>query len=199
MARKALLVVDGYNVLRATPRYEDRIDEDGNPVHMSAGGSGRAAGGGSIDADPFERAREALLADVAAYAQGSYEAVIVYDGAQNLSPERPIMKAAGIKIVFSEQGESADSVIERYCSQARRAGRDVALVTSDRTIRSTAGMGPYASSVTKISSALLVQEMERVDHEVARELDARTHARMTVEDRLDPKTRAKLNALLGRE
>ena len=40
--------------------------------------------------------------------------------------------------------------------------------------------------------------MERVDYEVARELDERTHAHMTVEDRLDPKTRAKLNALLGR-
>lgn len=199
MTRKALLIVDGYNVLRATPRYENLVDEDSGPVSMSAGGSGRAAGGGSIAVDPFERAREALLVDVAAYAQGNYEAIIVYDGAQNLSPERPVLKAAGVEIVFSEQGESADAVIERYCSQARRAGRDVALVTSDRAIRSTAGLGPYASSVTKISSALLVQEMERVDHEIACELDDRTHARMTVEDRLDPKTRAKLNTLLGRK
>lgn len=198
MARKALLIVDGYNLLRATPRYEHLIDESGSPTHMSAGGSGRAAGGGSIAGDPFERAREALLADVAAFAQDSYEAVIVYDGAQNLSPDRPVVTVAGVKIVFSEQGESADEVIERYSAQARRANRDVALVTSDRAIRSTAGLGPYASSVTKISSALMVQEMERVDREVARELDDRTHGRMTLQDRLDPATRAKLDALLGR-
>lgn len=196
--RRALLLVDGYNVLRATPRYEHLVDEDGAAVVVSAGGSGRAAGGGAIAGDPFERARAALVADVAAFAQGSYEAVIVYDGARNLAPDRPVLRAAGVRIVFSEQGESADAVIERLCAQARRSGRDVALVTSDNAVRSTAGLGPYASSVTKISSALLVQEMEATDREVARELDDRTHSKMTVEDRLSPEVRAKLNALLGR-
>lgn len=196
--RRPLLLVDGYNVLRATARYVHLMDEGGASVVVTAGGSGRAAGGGSISADPFERAREALVADVAAFAQGSYEAVIVYDGARNLSPDRPELRPAGVRVVFSEQGESADAVIERMCSQARRSGRDVALVTSDNTIRSTAGLGPYASSVTKISSANLVQEMEATDREVSRELATRTHAKMTVEDRLPPETRAKLNALLGR-
>lgn len=193
-----LLVVDGYNVLRATPRYEALMDESGGPVHMSAGGSGRASGGGDIPVDPFERARAALVADVAAFAQGSYEPVIVFDGANNLSPERPVLRPAGVRVVFSDQGESADTGIERMCAGARKAGRDVAIVTSDRAIRQTAGMGPYAFSVTKISSALLVQEMEATDHEVARELGERTHVKMTVEDRLSPQTLAKLNALLGR-
>ena len=197
-ARLPILLVDGYNVLRATPRYAYLMDEGGADVVVTAGGSGRAAGGGAISGDPFERAREALLADVAAFAQGSYEAVIVYDGARNLSPDRPKMRPAGVRVIFSEQGESADAVIERMSAQARRSGRDVALVTSDNAIRSTAGSGPFASSVTKISSAHLVQEMEATDREVARELSARTHAKMTVEDRLPPETRAKLNALLGR-
>ncbi len=44
--RHELLVVDGYNVIRATDRYAHLIDEG--------------------DADPFMRAREALLSDVAA-------------------------------------------------------------------------------------------------------------------------------------
>ena len=196
-ARLPLLIVDGYNVLRATPRYAALMD-DASSTHVSAGGSGRASGGGIIAGDPFERAREALAADVAAFAQGSYEATIVYDGANNLSPDRPETQVAGVRIVFSPQGESADSVIERSCAQARRSGRDIALVTSDNTIRSTTTLGPYAASVTKISSALLVHEMEATDREVARELGERTHARMTVEDRLSPETLAKLNAILGR-
>ena len=136
-ARLPLLVVDGYNVLRATPRYAALMDERPDRIHVSAGGSGRAAGGGMIGVDPFERAREALVADVAAFAQGSYEATIVYDGANNLSPDRPATKTAGVRIVFSAQGESADAVIERLCAQAHRSGRDIALVTSDNTIRST--------------------------------------------------------------
>lgn len=197
-AKLPLLVVDGYNVLRATPRYAALMDEQPDQVHVSAGGSGRASGGGMIGVDPFERAREALVADVAAFAQGSYEAVIVYDGARNLSPDRPVTRPAGVRIVFSAQGESADTVIERLCAQARRSGRDIALVTSDNTIRSSTSFGPYASSVTKISSMLLVQEMEATDREVARELADRTHAKMTVEDRLSPETLAKLNAILGR-
>jgi predicted RNA-binding protein with PIN domain len=196
--KKPLLLVDGYNVLRATGRYEHLMAEGNDRVVVTAGGSGRSAGGGAISGDPFERAREALVADVAAFAQGSYEAVIVYDGARNLSPDRPELRPAGVRVVFSEQGESADTVIERLSAQARRAGREVALVTSDNAIRSTAGTGPFASSVTKISSANLVQELEATDREVAHELDRRTHAKMTVEDRLSPETRAKLNSLLGR-
>ena len=196
--RVPLLVVDGYNVLRATPRYAHLIDEQGETTAVVAGGGGRAAGGGSITGDPFERAREALVADVAAFAQGSYEAVIVYDGANNLADDRPVLEPAGVKVLFSERGESADAVIERMCTTARRSGRDVSLVTSDNAVRQTAGLGPYASSVTKLSSALLVQEMEATDREVARELLVRTHAKMTLEDRLPPETRAKLNTLLGR-
>ena len=197
-ARLPLLVVDGYNVLRATPRYAALMDEQPDRIHVSAGGSGRAAGGGMIGVDPFERAREALVAAVAAFAQGPYEATIVYDGANNLSPDRPAPRTAGVRIVFSAQGESADAVIERLCAQAHRSGRDIALVTSDNTIRSTTSLGPYAASVTKISSLMLVHEMEATDREVARELADRTHTRMTVEDRLSPETLAKLNAILGR-
>ena len=63
--RRELLVVDGYNVIRATERYAHLIDEG--------------------DADPYLRAREALLADVAAFAQGSYDPVVVFDGAGNLT------------------------------------------------------------------------------------------------------------------
>ncbi|RRF89648.1 MAG: hypothetical protein DUD33_06425, partial [Coriobacteriaceae bacterium] len=105
MARpQELLVVDGYNVIHKSPRYMALVDEV----------SGRLG-----DTDPFDRARKLLVADVAAYAQGRYEAVVVFDGAGNVSPDRPNLTIAGVRTVFSATGEEADSVIERIVTEAR--------------------------------------------------------------------------------
>ena len=191
MARRALLVVDGYNVIYGTTRYQGLIDE-----HAGAGALADVAhlSRDPYGHDPFGRAREALMADVAAYAQGTYESVIVYDAAGNLADDRPDFSAAGVRVVFSKTGESADTVIERLVTKARRENRDVLLVTSDNTIRFTVGGVP----VTSISSQLLATDIGTVvkDAEVARE--ERSHARMTLEDRLSPEAREKLWKLLGR-
>ncbi len=191
MARRALLVVDGYNVIYGTTRYQGLIDE-----HAGAGALADVAhlSRDPYGHDPFGRAREALLADVAAYAQGTYDPVIVYDAAGNLADDRPDFSAAGVRVVFSKTGESADTVIERLVTKARRENRDVLLVTSDNTIRFTVGGVP----VTSISSQLLATDIGAVakDAELARE--ERSHARMTLEDRLSPEAREKLWKLLGR-
>ena len=91
---RELLVVDGYNVIFKSARYLARMDE-------------------TVAGDPFEQARDLLVADVAAYAKGRYEPVIVFDAAGNVSPERPDLSKAGVRMVFSRTGESADAVIER--------------------------------------------------------------------------------------
>ena len=170
-----LLVVDGYNVIYKTPRYTSLMDE-------------------SDSHDPFARARELLIADVAAYAQGRFKATIVFDAAGNVSPERPNLTRAGVKCIFSETGESADTVIERLVSDARRAERDVTVVTSDNTIRATVGGIP----VTRISSDALISDVEEIDVDIEAARSEETHQRLTLEDRLDPETRAKLDRLLGR-
>ena len=174
-----LLVVDGYNVIFGTPRYETLIDK------LSPR---------QLDHDPFDRARELLVADVAAYAQGRYEPVIVFDAAGNVNPDHPELRRAGVRTIFSPTGVTADTVIERLVTECRHEMRDVTVVTSDNAIRATVGGIP----VTRISSAMLAHEIDVLDAE--REVDAadRSHARLTVEDRLDAKTLAKLNALLGR-
>ena len=191
MARKALLVVDGYNVIHGTTRYQSMIDE-----HAGAGAL-RDVASLSRDPyghDPFDAAREALVADVAAYAQGTYEPVIVFDAAGNLSDERPNFSRAGVRVVFSRTGESGDTVIERLVTKARQENRDVLLVTSDNTIRYTVGGIP----VTSVSSQLLAADIGVVRRDVAVARDERTHMRMTLEDRLDPASREKLWKLLGR-
>ncbi|MBQ3283319.1 MAG: NYN domain-containing protein [Atopobiaceae bacterium] len=192
VARRALLVVDGYNVIHGNARYQALIDE-----HAGAGALADVAhlSRDPYGHDPYERAREALVTDVAAYAQGSYEPVVVYDGAGNLNPERPNRPVAGVEVVFSRTGESADTVIERLVTKARGEGRDVLLVTSDNTIRFTVGGIP----VTTVSSQLLAADIEIVDRDVSVLREERTHGRLTLADRLDPATRAKLDKLLGRQ
>lgn len=174
-----LLVVDGYNVIFGTPRYKSLMDEPGER---------------DLDHDPFERARELLVADVAAFAQGRYEPVVVFDAAGNVNPEHPELRRAGVRMIFSSTGVTADTVIERLVGECRRQMREVTVVTSDNTIRATVGGIP----VTRISSAMLAHEIDVLDSEREVDIAERRHGKLTVEDRLDAKTLAKLNALLGR-
>lgn len=179
---RALLVVDGYNVIYATPRYLSLVDEQTAPSRLGN--------------DPFDRARELLLSDVASYAHKSHEAVIVYDGAGNPSPEHPAQRRAGVTVMFSAAGQSADELIEQLVTSARRSGRPVSLVTSDGTVRATAGFGP--GEVTCVSSALLAHEVEQAALESERVRRQATRAHLTLEDRISPEQRAKLWSLLGR-
>lgn len=186
-----LLVVDGYNVIGATPRYALLVDE-----HAGAGALADVASlsRDPYGHDPFETARATLVNDVATYAQGRYEAVVVFDAAGNLSDDRPAFRPGGVRVVFSRTGESADTVIERHVVRAREQGREVMLVTSDNTIRATVGGIP----ITTVSSQLLARDMKTANEEVAVARDDRSHMRMTVEDRLDPASRERLWKLLGR-
>lgn len=185
-----LLIVDGYNVIHGTTRYQQLIDE-----HPGAGALADAAhlSRDPYGHDPHERSRAALIADVAAYAQGSYEPIIVFDGSGNLSSERPDFSQAGVRVVFSRTGESADTVIERLAARARAAEREVLLVTSDNTVRSTVGGIP----VTTVSSRFLHAEFEEVDRGVSHARDDAPPFHMTLGDRLSPKDREKLREIFG--
>ena len=68
------------------------------------------------------------------------------------------------------------------------------MVTSDNTIRATVGGIP----VTRISSDVLIHDVGDIVADVARANEERSHHKLTLEDRLDPKTREKLNRMLGR-
>lgn len=172
---RELLVVDGYNVIFKSARYLARMDE-------------------TVAGDPFEQARDLLVADVAAYAKGRYEPVIVFDAAGNVSPDRPDLSKAGVRMVFSRTGESADAVIERLVTEQRLLPRAVTVVTSDRTIRATVGGVP----VTRISSDVLVADVNQLAAEYERANAERQTQHMRLEDRIDPAAREKLwRMLLG--
>ena len=171
--RLDLLVVDGYNVIFKSERYMARMDRSGV-------------------SDPFEQARELLISDVAAYAKGRFEPVVVFDAAGNVSPDRPYTSRGGVRTIFSATGESADTVIERLVTEERLAPRAVTVVTSDSTIRATVGGIP----VTKMSSDVLVHDVDALAQEYEQENARRQHQRMTLEDRIAPDQREKLWKLL---
>lgn len=170
-SKQPLLIVDGYNVIGASERYAERINPE-------------------LD-DPHELSRHALVSDVATFAQGRYKAVVVFDGARNLSPERPNIPEAGVEVLFSHTGHSADELIEKLAREARDEGRETLVVSSDNTIRSTIGGVP----VTSISSALITREFDMADVEIDREANERATHHTTLGDRLSADEREKLLAL----
>ena len=173
--RLDLLVVDGYNVIFKSERYMARMDRSGV-------------------SDPFEQARDLLISDVAAYAKGRFEPIVVFDAANNVSPDRPYTSRGGVRTIFSATGESADTVIERIVTEQRLMPRAVTVVTSDSTIRATVGGIP----VTKVSSDVLVHDVNNLAQEYEKECAERQHQRMTLEDRISPEQREKLWKLLGK-
>lgn len=184
-----LLVVDGYNVIFGTPRYQELMDEGSSTAQLNPSRASRFT-----FSDPFDRARELLVADVAAFAQGRYDPVIVFDAAGNINPEHPELKRAGVRLIFSPTNVSADTVIEKLVTECREQEREVTVVTSDNTIRATVGGIP----VTRVSSSMLAHEVTALDSDRAESITERRHTHMTVESRLDAETLAKLNKLLGR-
>ena len=173
--QKELLVVDGYNVIHADPRYERLIFDRADDPYSR---------------DVYDAARTSLIADVAAFAQGRYEPVIVFDGAGNVNPDRPNLPQAGVRIEFSPTGVSADTIIQRLCTDAREHGRACSVVTSDGTIQATV-MG---KGVTRISARMFVGEVKQVDADVA-EAEAAPDIKLTLGSRLGGDSLSKLAAL----
>lgn len=177
--KRELLVVDGYNVIHATPKYERLIFDRGDLPYST---------------DVYESARTALIADVAAFAGRQYEAVIVFDAAGNVSPDRPNLPQGGVRVEFSPTGVTADTVVQNLCTEAREQGRACSVVTSDAMIQATV-MG---RGVTRISSRMLVEEIDQMHRDFERTREEQVDIKLTLGSRLSPEARAKLAALRGR-
>ena len=127
MQRRQVLIVDGYNVIRNNDRYAYLgIDYESG--------------------EGWNKARETLINDAAQLAQEHYErCTVVFDAAGNPDSTGAPVRKAGIDVVFSPAGVSADSVIERLAHDARESGFEVVVVSSDFTIQATVFGGGVAS------------------------------------------------------
>lgn len=168
---KRSLIIDGYNVIYASDKYKKLINE-------SPGVS-----------DIYVMARQALIADVAAAAQNHYEAVIVFDGAQNKFSDGKPQKVAGISVIFSPYKMEADQVIEKLAKEARAQEHEVIVVSSDQAMQWTV----VGDRITRLSSRMFEEEVESMNTYLKE--DAQDYSKATIGDRLDPEVYAKLKAM----
>lgn len=126
-----VLLVDGYNVIGASPIYSHLREVD------------------------MDAARAALISDVAAFAQRTWRATVVFDGAGNPASEGRPDRVAGIDVVFSPAGVEADAVIESLARAAREREDTVLVVTSDAATQWTVMGG----GVERMSSAAFSEEL----------------------------------------
>jgi len=103
------LIVDGYNVIRQSPRLQ------------------------FLDAMDLQSGREALLEQLAHYRRRSnHKITVVFDGWQHGDLKETRDRHQGILVIYSRRGERADEVIKRLLHQERERAL---VITSDREIQ----------------------------------------------------------------
>jgi len=169
-----VLLVDGYNVIRAGGHYAHLLEQ--SPDHSQ---------------DAFNAAREALLLDVVGFAGREFATTVVFDGAGNPGSHGERQSFGTIEYLFSPYGVSADTIIERLANNAAREGREVLVISSDATIQSTV----FGHKVARMSAAGFYNEIESL-HTSMDELTAQggnTPAQKnTLAERIDPEVSEKL-------
>lgn len=149
------ILIDGYNVLFA----QDDLQE-----MMRAG-------------KPLGEAREALMRRLAEELGGlARETVVIFDAMKN-PPQRPRQtKAHGIRVVFAERADGADSMIETLITSAAKP-RDLTVVSGDGRIQEAA----RRRGARAIGAERFMQELDR-GQLAARPADAEPDAKYTGPD-----------------
>lgn len=164
-----VLIVDGFNVLRSGERYAHLLGDEHS-------------------LDVLNTAREALLTDVATFAARTYAATVVFDGGGNPQSNGEAQDFAGVDMIFSPAGTSADSVIEELALQAVARGDEVLVVTSDAQTQWTV----LRDRVTRMSAAGFCAEIGAVYADIAESSEAETQIKNTLGERLSGETRETL-------
>jgi len=133
------LIVDGYNLLHAHPRYASAAGRD------------------------IEAARARLVADLAGFAQGGPRVVVVFDGGGNPFSDGVPHHVGQLTVIFSAAGTDADGVVEALAARSRERGEDATVVTSDAATRQAVRSG----SVSVLSSEAFAADLERSSGQVS--------------------------------
>ncbi len=166
---KEWLLIDGYNVVNNWKEFKAVREEN------------------------LEHAREMLLAVAAEYAAfKGQEVILVFDAqeVQGLSNEE---SRAGARIVFTAEGETADSWIERRTYELVKEGNKVFVVTSDYAEQIVIlGVGAYRISAREFHEDYLAVK-KQINERNSREVKGK--ARNEVGNRLKDDVLIKLERL----
>jgi len=106
--KKQLLLVDGYNMIGSWPELVQLKKHE-----------------------KLEEAREALLHELSSYAKfQGIEIIVVFD-AQNVPGITATYKKYQLEVIFTEEGQTADSYIEKEAGLRNNALTQVSVATSD--------------------------------------------------------------------
>lgn len=137
------LVVDGYNVLAA-----------GNPQGLH----------GIHD---LEAARDSLCDRLAGYRAFYGEDVAVVFDAYRTPSRAADFERAGIRVVFTDPGETADHRIERLVYELRDTYREITVATSDSAEQQTA----FGGGALRISASELNRRLALAQRRIHRETE----------------------------
>ncbi len=164
------LIVDGYNIIFAWPDLAALKDVS------------------------LQDAREMLIATLADYAAMTRQQVtVVFDSHRRPDAEASEQTISGVEVVYSGRKTSADHVIERLLFEARTSD-EVTVATSDALQRDLA-LGRKIKTVSALTLKTQVDAVLAQRNQQMGDTRARSDIARRLEDRLDPKTRERLDRL----
>ena len=164
------LIVDGYNIIFAWPELSALKDVN------------------------LQDARELLIATLADYAAMTRQKVtVVFDSHRRPDAEASQQEVNGVRVVYSGRQTSADHVIERLLFEARSTD-EVTVATSDGLQRDLA-LGRQIKTVSALTLKGQVDEVLSRRNQQMGDNRARSEIARRLEDRLDAKTRERLERL----
>jgi predicted RNA-binding protein with PIN domain len=164
------LIVDGYNIIFAWPELVALKDVK------------------------LEDARELLLAMLADYAAMTRQSVtVVFDSHRRPDAAASEQLVNGLRVIYSGRKASADHVIERLLFEAR-SGDEVTIATSDALQRDLA-LGRQFKTVSALTLKSQVDAVLTRRNQQMSDRRAQSDIARRLEDRLDPKTRERLEQL----
>lgn len=155
------LIIDGYNVINA---WSELVN---------------------LQKKNLDDARQALIKIISDYAAyRGYQATIVFDANNNNNNlEARVEKQAGLKIVFTKDGETADSYIEKMVYMMNKSKRKAFVVTSDGAEQmAILGAGAFRISAREFKEDYAVAKKEIA--EKSRPSDKINH-RAEIDSRID--------------
>jgi predicted RNA-binding protein with PIN domain len=164
------LIVDGYNIIFAWPELSALKDVN------------------------LQDARELLIATLADYAAMTRQKVtVVFDSHRRPDADASQQEVSGIQVIYSGRKISADHVIERLLFEAKSTD-EVTVATSDGLQRDLA-LGRQIKTVSALTLKGQVDAvLSRRDQQMG-DSRARSDISRRLEDRLDAKTRERLERL----
>lgn len=164
------LLVDGYNVIHDWKELKKVLAED------------------------VEQARDHLVDCLASYgAYKNYRVFVVFDAHSISGQERTYPVYSHLAVIFTDENETADSVIEKTAYRLAKAGKRVYVATSDGAEQQLVlGVGACRIPARELREDVL--RAAKVMRQNAAYSDSHT-GRNEIEGRVDEQVRQKLNQL----